>query len=630
MESAANLIKQLNRTDETSRIEVKEGRKVDRSVLETVCAFANEPGLGGGYILLGVKMTGLSLFPDYEATGVADTDKLQSDLASQCASVFNQPIRPDIRIEEVSGNLVMSVYVQELPEGAKPLYFRNEGLPKGAYRRIGPTDQRCTEDDLQLFYNSQETFDSQVVNGSSLGDLDENAIDFYRSLRARVNPAAEELTYDDQELLQSLNCITRKGGDWVLTYAGLLLFGSRKAQRRLVPMVRVDYVRVPGNEWVADPDNRFTTIDMRGSLLLLAQRAYDAVADDLPRGFLLPEGQLQAESLGLPGKVLREAIVNALMHRSYRVHQPIQIIRYSNRIEIKNPGYSLKPTDYLGEPGSRVRNTFIAAVFHETNLAENKGSGIRSMRRLMEGVGMAPPTFESEHAQDQFTARLLLHHFLTREDLEWLQGFAEFGLNDNQKKALIFIREVGAVDNSTYRQLNGCDNMKASMELRDLAVHELVQRKGQGRATYYVPGVQLSAPAAVPGAPVGGQSTQGNGRSTQGNGRSTQANSQTTQATSQTTQGSDQSTESFPALPPDLSGQVSQLGKWKTDQATMENAILALCSWQPQSMEALEYYLQRDRRYLFRKFVQSLLKDNRLKYSIPDMPKHPEQTYKTS
>ncbi len=67
----------------------------------------------------------------------------------------------------------------------------------------------------------------------------------------------------------------------------------------------------------------------------------------------------------LPVRVVREAIVNALMDRSYRTHSPVQILRYQNRIEIRNPGHSLKSTDLLGEAGSECRNPRIAAVLHD-------------------------------------------------------------------------------------------------------------------------------------------------------------------------------------------------------------------------------------------------------------------------
>jgi ATP-dependent DNA helicase RecG len=131
--------------------------------------------------------------------------------------------------------------------------------------------------------------------------------------------------------------------------------------------------------WVENTDDSFTTIDMRGPLMEIVQRVFTLISDDLPNGFLLPEGALQAENIGLPSRVLREALVNAFIHRSYKVNQPIQIIRYSIRLEIMNPGFSLKPEETLGEPGSYTRNPNIAAVFHETNLAETKGSGIRTM-----------------------------------------------------------------------------------------------------------------------------------------------------------------------------------------------------------------------------------------------------------
>src|SRR5215217_2161280 len=446
MESAIELINLLNMTDETSRIEVKRGSSIDKSILQSVCAFANEPNLNGGNILLGITADEMSLFPQYIVVGVDNPDKLQSDLASQCASIFNIPVRPEITVEQVNGKNVLNIFIAELQTSQKPLFFKNEGLPKGAFRRIGPTDQRCSEDDLHLFFNHSETFDTSIVRGSSIEDIDENAIRQYRNLRSKVNPYAEELNYSDIDLLIALGCLKKDNDSNHLTYAGLLVFGTSVGQRRLLPALRVDYIRVPGNEWVANPDDRFTTIDMRGSLILLIQRAYNAIADDLPKGFLLPEGLIQASTIGLPGRVLREALVNAFIHRSFKVNQPIQIIRYGNRIEIKNPGYSLKPEDQLGDPGSNQRNPFVAAIFHETNLAETKGSGIRTMRKLMQQAGMVAPTFESDHQENQFSARLLLHHFLSEIDIRWLNSFSGISLNDHQKQALVFVKEVGAID----------------------------------------------------------------------------------------------------------------------------------------------------------------------------------------
>lgn len=55
MRSAAELFEELNAVDESNRIEAKRASDVGKSVMETVIAFANEPGLGGGYLLLGAE-----------------------------------------------------------------------------------------------------------------------------------------------------------------------------------------------------------------------------------------------------------------------------------------------------------------------------------------------------------------------------------------------------------------------------------------------------------------------------------------------------------------------------------------------------------------------------------------------
>lgn len=601
------LLDQLNHSDECNYIEAKKGSAIDRSIMETVCAFSNEPGLGGGYLLLGIEEETQSLFPSYIIAGVDNPDKLQLDLSSQCAGMFNIAIRPQIEIVSIGDKNILNVFIPEVAEGIKPVYFKNEGLPRGAYRRIGSSDQRCTDDDLLVFYNKEETLDITIVQDASWDDVSLDAIEHYRKLRSNVNQFAEELQYNDEDLLYSLGCAKKENDKYYPTYAGLLLFGNRMSHRRLLPMVRVDYIRVPGNQWVEDPENRFTTIDMRGPLLEMVQRVFSQITDDLPKGFLLPEGELQAESVGLPSRVLREAIVNALIHRSYREHQPIQIIRYGNRIEIKNPGFSLKPEDHLGEPGSKNRNPNIAAVFHETNLAETKGSGINTMRKLMEKANLLPPTFESDHGRNTFTTRLLLHHFLGSEDLKWLTTLDSFSLNENQKRGLILVKEMGAVDNSTYRQTNNLETLRASAELRDLSKKELLTPKGKGKATYYIPGINLKAPphnlsALPPGlsAPV----------------------------------------QDLRTPPPDLSAppkisdalktRIKQLKQREHDNEKVESIILEICNESYVKATHVADILQKSEDYVKRKYLSSMIQDGKLVYAYPEMINHPNQAYITN
>jgi ATP-dependent DNA helicase RecG len=190
------------------------------------------------------------------------------------------------------------------------------------------------------------------------------------------------------------------------------------------------------------------------------------------------------------------------MHRSYRSHSPVQIIRYANRLEIRNPGFSLKSQDHLGEPGSQLRNPKIAAALYDTRLAETKGSGIRVMRESMEQAGLTPPLFESDRSNDQFVARYFFHHFLGTEDIAWLAQFKDLHLSEDEAKALIVVREAGALNNGTYRELTKVDTLTASQSLRRLRDAGLLAQKGRGSATYYVPTERLldSGLSSDPGA----------------------------------------------------------------------------------------------------------------------------------
>lgn len=165
MRTAQDLLTELNASDESPRIEAKRAREIGKSVMETVIAFANEPGLGGGYLLLGVDWT-LDTNGDtrYWAVGVPDPDKAQKDLATQCASMLNVAMRPEMAVDRVDDKTVLVVFVPEADASQKPVYLQATGLPKGAFRRIGSTDQRCVDDDLWVLRGaSQPLFGPDMV-----------------------------------------------------------------------------------------------------------------------------------------------------------------------------------------------------------------------------------------------------------------------------------------------------------------------------------------------------------------------------------------------------------------------------------------------------------------------------------
>ena len=90
--TANELYSQLLRLDETVQVEAKRGSQAGKSVLETICAFSNEPGIVEGYILLGVSQDQTT--KQYNIEGVTKLDEVQKNISSQCATMFNIPIVP--------------------------------------------------------------------------------------------------------------------------------------------------------------------------------------------------------------------------------------------------------------------------------------------------------------------------------------------------------------------------------------------------------------------------------------------------------------------------------------------------------------------------------------------------------
>jgi ATP-dependent DNA helicase RecG len=580
-----------------------------------VLAFANEPGLGGGHLLLGVdSRVDEKGDTQYWPEGLADPDKIQKDLASQCGSMLNLAIRPEMAVERIDGQTVIVVFVPEADVSQKPVYLKATGLPKGAFGRIGstdPTDQRCTDEDLWVLRGaSQPQFgpDMAPVPDACMDDLDPQAIAEYRRLRTLANPQAEELGYNTPDMLEALSAVRRVDKALKPTLAGIVLFGKPMALRRLFPALRIDYIRVVGTQWVDDPELRFQSVDIRKPLMLALPVAEASIVDELPKGFRLPEGELQSrQEPVLPRKVIREALANAVMHRSYQEHSPIQIIRYSNRIEILNPGYSLKDMASLGTSGSRLRNPAIAAVLHELNWAETKGSGIRTMRRMAGEAGLPLPGFASDRQNNEFKATLFLHHLLTEDDYAWLKAQAGEGLTGEEAKALIYARETGVVDNTACRDFSGLDTLQASSLLRRLRDRGLLEKQGAGSRTHYT--------LASPRDEIDRHPEQGD-LPLEGGNRVIEGGKQLPQG----------GKRSLSDLPPNLADRLPRPGQ-RINTAGLRQIIRDLCGWRPLRGEELAALLHKDLKYLRNKHLTRMVSAGELAFLYPESPNHALQAY---
>lgn len=558
-------------------------------------------------------------------SGVSDPDKLQSELVTLCRQSFNIPIRPAIDVILHPDGPVIVAYIPEAEPYEKPVYIKSRGIEKGAFRRIGPTDQICTREDIDLInrLRSQKKFDETMINKATWKDFDPQAIEAYRRYRKEINASAKELEWSDQDLLVALGAAIELKNELKLTIAGIILFGSEMALRRLFPIAaRIDYIVVDGKEWVPNPERRYSqSYEFREALILAIPRLTVHIMRDIPNAFSMqPNGIFRKDIPLIPDVVIREALCNAVMHRDYSAGQSVQIIRYANRIEFQNPGYSLKPEDQLGLPGSISRNDKIGVVLHDLNIAETKGTGIRTMREGMKEANLSVPLFESDRAGNKFILTLLSHHFFNEKDLQWLKLFSEFDLSSEEARALLVVREMGAITNADYRNINCVDTLNASASLRRLRDFDLLESKGKSSQTYYVPGktIALKEAETLKNLPLSKELTP------QVSSLSTELTPNITALPSKLNTLSSE----LDSLPLELKKALAVLGS-RSPPVNIKNLILNLCAFKPFKLPELAGLLKRHDVYVRQNYLMPLIKTGELEYVFPHQPNHPQQAYKT-
>lgn len=252
----------------------------------------------------------------------------------------------------------------------------------------------------------------------------------------------------------------------------------------------------------------------------------------------------------------------------------------------------------------------------------SRESGIRAMREAMSRANLGPPTFESDREKDTFVVTFLFHHFLNEDDVRWLGQFAGLDLAEDEQKALVFVREMGAINNAAYRDINQTETLVTSGHLRRLRELGLLEQKGKSSATYYTPTQRLLSSSATP--------AHGPGKHRVPTELLAQPQGLTPSATAQS-RGLTPSIAAQPRgleIPHRLAEAVKGLKKRASHQQ-IESLIIQLCAWRPLRAEQLATTLGRSQIYLTHAFLGPLIRDAKLEYLYPDNPAHPQQAYRT-
>jgi len=202
------------------------------------------------------------------------------------------------------------------------------------------------------------------------------------------------------------------------------------------------------------PNLRKGPKSFRGPLIDLIGKATRAVEDELAEGVMLARNGFETRHR-IPLRVVKEAIVNAVIHRDYRLNRDIFVRIFDNRVEIESPG-GLPGTitaENIRASGSKARNPLIARALFDFPVRPNidAGEGVRMMFAEMERAGLYPPLYResSGAAGDSVTVILLSDTKPPSWDLvsEWID-------------------RNGPIGNAVVCALSGLDTVKASRLLR--------------------------------------------------------------------------------------------------------------------------------------------------------------------
>ncbi|MCP4360835.1 MAG: transcriptional regulator [Chloroflexi bacterium] len=327
--------------------------------------------------------------------------------------------------------------------------------------------------DLAASKNSSE-YETEVIPGARPDDIDPEILrDYLEQREARGAPRV----LDTAELLFEIGATDREGNP---TTTGILLFG-RKPQM-FFPQSGIVFVKFSGTESRGEDGGigYGRRDEINGNLARIIERAWNIIFEEMRVGATV-NGLERAELLEYPRFAVREALVNAIAHRDYRIRgRRIEIRMYANRLEIISPGGlpGYMTLDNLVEEHFSRNPRLVSGLF-QWGYIEELGLGIDQMIEEMTQAGHAPPQFRA--TPHLFTVTLQ-NKRKRAPTPKWTRS-----MNERQTRALTYVRESGSISNREYKQL--CPDVSAEtlrLDLKDLVERAILLKIGSKKGTHYI------------------------------------------------------------------------------------------------------------------------------------------------
>lgn len=409
---------------ESSTLEFKAEPPLKNQIIKTIIGFCN---LYGGRLVLGVTNNGTVTGVDENAIQEL-TDSLYRSIYDSCSPL----IIPQVYSQKIGNKHVVIV---EVSSGMnKPYFVSADGMSGGAYIRLGSSTLRASAEIIEeLQWQSRgQTFDETPVYQASRAELDLEKVTAFFNQRQQGRK-----TQITEELLASYKIIVKEHAKEYPSVGAFLLF-AKKPQKFLSEsfVICTQFAR-PGER------KALATLDCRGTLFDQFDQAYNFITDRLYRSFEItkPKRKVDCE---IPEQAIREALINALVHRNYHINAPIKVSLYDNRLEIFSPGVFPGPLDvnHLESGITYIRNTVLAKIFREAGYIEKLGSGFITIFDSYRKKGLVTPQVseglnfikcilprEKRAVESDDFAPRLKKIFLSVEDVSIKDIISELGLS---------------------------------------------------------------------------------------------------------------------------------------------------------------------------------------------------------
>lgn len=385
-------------------------------LFDTLSAFSNQDQ--GGILIFGIDEQ-----RDYAIVGVYDAQDLQKKVNEQCKQM-EPTVRALFTICEIEGKLVVSAEIPGVDISERPVYYKGVGRIKGSYIRVGESDEPMSEYEVYSYdaFRKRVRDDLRIVEGARVDLFNQQRLAQYLEAvkRERKNLAGN---LSDDEILELMG-VTVHGTP---TLAGTMTFSIYP--QTYFPQLCITAVVVPGTEIgaVGEDGERFIDNErITGAIPDMLKEAVDFVRMNSRTKSVIGDDGLRHDKEEYPIVAIREAILNALVHRDYSVHTenvPIRLEMYRDRLEITNSGglYGKITIDSLGKVRPETRNAALANMLELLKVTENRYSGIPTIRRACKDAGLPAPIFSVLHGEFKVVFRNNIYKAetgLEKEDLE--------------------------------------------------------------------------------------------------------------------------------------------------------------------------------------------------------------------